>query len=163
MPRFPSPRRSPGIIRALWARRRWAYAAYMLVAILRIPARVGFRLVLPVCDARFTPENAGLSLTKLPHLVLFGAFFVLTVFQFDHLDLRAFWWSALAAGALGLLVEIEEGATRTGNCRITDILPDLLGALVAAAVLWAFIALRRRSSRSNRGLNAARLNGREHR
>jgi hypothetical protein len=32
---------------------------------------------------------------------------------------------------MGLVVELEEGATRTGNCRLTDLLPDLAGALVA--------------------------------
>ena len=129
------------ILRPLWAKRRWAYAAYMVVACLRIPARTGFRLVSPACDSRLTLENVGLSMTKVPHMVLFGIFFALTVAQFDRIDRRALGWSFAATAALGLLVELEEGATRTGNCRITDVLPDLWGALIAAAVITGLAAL----------------------
>jgi hypothetical protein len=122
-----------------WARRRWAYGAYMLVALARIPARTRFRLTRPNCDTRLTLENAGLSLTKLPHVVLFALFFFLTVLQFDRIDRRAFVWSLAATAVLGLLVELEEGATRTGNCRLTDVLPDIAGGLVA---IGAFVIAR---------------------
>jgi hypothetical protein len=119
----------------VWAQRRWVYAAYMLYGVTRIPARTGYRLISPVCDTRLTMENAGLSLTKVPHIVLFGLFFLITVVQFDHIDRSALTWSLGATLALGLIIELEEGATRTGNCRITDVLPDLLGALIVAALL----------------------------
>jgi len=130
-----SPSRGSTALRYLWSRRRWAYGAYMVVAALRIPARVGFRLVAPVCDVRLTLDNAARSMTKVPHIVLFAAFFVITFLQFDQLSRRALGWSLLATIALGLLVELEEGATRTGNCRLTDVLPDVTGAGVAAAIL----------------------------
>jgi hypothetical protein len=107
----------------------------MLVAVLRIPARVGFRLVAPVCDTRLTLANAGLSMTKVPHIALFAIFFILTALQFDQLNQRALRWSLLATVALGVLVELEEGASRTGNCRLTDVLPDITGALIASAAL----------------------------
>ena len=107
----------------------------MLYGVTRIPARTGYRLISPVCDTRLTLENAGLSLTKVPHIVMFGLFFLITVVQFDRIDRRALTWSLGATLALGVIVELEEGATRTGNCRITDVLPDLLGALIVAAVL----------------------------
>ncbi|HSQ32007.1 MAG TPA: hypothetical protein VLN49_19255 [Gemmatimonadaceae bacterium] len=129
---------------SLWSRRRWAYGAYMLVAIARIPARTGFRLDGRRCDFRLTLENAQLSLTKVPHFVLFGIFFLLTVVQFDRIDRRALAWSVLATLALGLLIEIEEGATRTGNCRLTDVLPDLCGALIAGVLLVTMLAIRDR-------------------
>jgi hypothetical protein len=107
----------------------------MLVAIARIPARTGFHLVSPLCDTRLTLENVGLSLTKIPHVVLFGLFCLFTAAQFDRIDRRALGWSVAATGALGLLVELEEGATRTGNCRITDVLPDVVGALIVITLL----------------------------
>ena len=44
-------------------------------------------------------------------------------------------WSLTATAVLGLIVEMEEGATRTGNCRLTDVLPDVLGGCVAAIVV----------------------------
>ena len=121
--------------RVVWSLRRWVYGLYMLFAITRIPARTGFHLVSPACDTRLTLSNAGLSLTKIPHVVLFGFFCLITAIQFDRIDRRALAWSMLATGALGLLVELEEGATRTGNCRITDVLPDLLGAVVVVTLL----------------------------
>ena len=40
---------------------------------------------------------------------------------------------------VGLLVELEEGAARTGNCRLTDVLPDIAGAVIAATALLAFL------------------------
>src|SRR3954471_16402380 len=107
----------------------------MVVAVARIPARVGFRLVSPMCDTRLTLENVGLSLTKIPHIVLFAIFFAITLAQFDRVDRRSLSWSFVATVGLGLLVELEEGATRTGNCRITDVLPDALGALIVAAIV----------------------------
>jgi VanZ family protein len=131
-------------LRLFWARRRWIYGIYMLMAIASIPARTGFRLNSPKCDTRWTVENIGLSLTKVPHIVLFGIFFLLTVIQFNEVDRRAILCSLLATVGLGLLVEIQEGATRTGNCRITDVLPDVLGALLVAALLFGFVLIRRR-------------------
>jgi len=114
----------------------------MLVSIARIPARTGFRLRGPACDTRLTLENARLSLTKVPHVVLFAAFFLLTVVQFNRIDRRACAWSLAATAALGLLVELEEGSTRTGNCRLTDVLPDVVGALVAMALVGIAIVSR---------------------
>lgn len=82
-------------------------------------------------------------MTKVPHVVLFAVFFVLTVLQFERRDRRALGWSLVASAALGLLVELEEGATRTGNCRLTDVLPDVAGAMIAGVVVWALVAARR--------------------
>jgi len=130
----------------LWSRRRWPYATYLLVAITRIPARTGYHLNVPACDTRPTLANVGLSLTKVPHVVLFGAFFVLTAIQFDRIDRRTMGWSFLATVTLGLLVELEEGATGTGNCRLTDVLPDIAGALIGSALIMAIATIRRRVS-----------------
>jgi VanZ family protein len=122
----------------------------MLVAIARIPVRTRFHLKSPACDTRLTVENIGLSLTKVPHMVLFGIFFLLTVMQFDRIDRRTILWSLLATLGLGGLVEVQEGATRTGNCRMTDVLPDLLGALSVTALLVCLLVFRRRLAGSPR-------------
>lgn len=37
--------------------------------------------------------------------------------------------------AYGLILELEEGATQTGNCRLRDLLPDATGALIGMGVL----------------------------
>ena len=125
----------------LWRHRRWAYALYMLVGILRIPARTGFHLYALRCDWHLTATNASRSLTKLPHIVLFGCFFLLTAAQFDTIDRRSLAWSFAATVGLGLLIEIQEGVTRTGNCRFTDVLPDALGGLIVMALLVAARAI----------------------
>ena len=137
------------ILSAVWARRVWAYAAYMIVAVTRIPARTGFQLFAPACDTRLTLHNAGLSMTKVPHIVLFAVFTLLTALQFNRIDHRTVGWCLAATFALGLLVELEEGATRTGNCRLTDVLPDLFGALVVVLMLMLFVVIRRQLATSN--------------
>jgi glycopeptide antibiotics resistance protein len=116
----------------------------MVIAVTRLPARTGFRLTWPACDLRLTLENVGLSLTKVPHIVLFGAFFLLTVVQFDQLDRRALAWSLVATAMLSMLIEFQQGATRTGNCRLTDVAPNLLGALIVAALGIAALGIRHR-------------------
>lgn len=138
-------------MRRIWSWRRWAYGAWLIVAVTRIPARTGFRLVPPACDTRLTLENLGLSMTKVPHMVLFGAFFLITIAMFDRLSRKAFAWSFAATAAIGLLVELQEGATRTGNCRLTDVAPDLVGAAAAAALVGAAIAVWNRIVRPSKG------------
>ena len=95
---------------------------------------------------RLTMENVGLSLTKIPHVMLFGFFFLLTAAQFDRIDRKTLVWSGLATLIMGFLVELEEGATRTGNCRLTDVLPDILGALIVGALLMSITIIRRRGA-----------------
>ena len=128
------------ILRRVWRQRRWLYATYMIVAVTRIPARTKFHLVAPVCDTRLTLENASRSMTKVPHMVLFGLFALVTAAQFNRLDRRTIFWSLAATAALGLIVELEEGTTRTGNCRITDVMPDIVGALAMLVPLAVVIA-----------------------
>jgi len=122
----------------------------MIVAVTRIPARTKFHLVAPVCDTRLTLENASLSMTKVPHMVLFGLFALVTAAQFNRLDRRTIFWSLAATAALGLIVELEEGTTRTGNCRITDVMPDIVGALAMLVPLAVVIAAVR-AARPNLG------------
>jgi uncharacterized membrane protein len=124
--------------------RQSGYTLLVIVGVLRIPAHADFRLYAPVCDLGVSLGNAWLSLQKVPHFVLFGIFFLFTAWQFDRVNRRAFAWSLFATLALGVLIELEEGATRTGNCRLADLLPDLGGALIAMALLLVVVAIRQR-------------------
>jgi VanZ family protein len=132
------------VLGGVWHRRRWIYGAWMVLAVTRIPARTGFRLTAPTCDTALTLENLALSLTKVPHIVLFGAFFLITLIQFDRVDRRSLAWSVAATAGISLVIEIEQGATRTGNCRMTDVAPNLAGALIVAVLVAAAVALRNR-------------------
>jgi len=124
--------------------RRWGYTLFMIVGVLRIPTQAHFRFYVPACDLGLSWVNVRLSLTKVPHFALFGVFFLLTAWQFDRPGRRTY-WSLIATLALGVLVELEEGATRTGSCRLADLLPDLGGALIAMALLVPVILLRQRA------------------
>jgi len=67
--------------------RRWGYTLFVIVGALRIPAQAHFRLHAPLCDFRMAWDNSRLSLTKVPHFVLLGVFFLFTAWQFDRPDL----------------------------------------------------------------------------
>jgi len=126
--------------------RRWGYTLLVIVGALRIPAQAHFYLYAPLCDLRMAWDNTRLSLTKVPHFAVFAVFFLFTAWQFDRLDRRSLSWSLVATLALGILVELEEGATRTGDCRLADLLPDVGGALIAMAFLVPLILLRNRAA-----------------
>jgi len=116
---------------------RWAYAVFPVLAFVWIPARTGFHLHPPPCRMQFTLDLAVGSLMKYKHVVLFAAFFLMTWVQFRR-SRYALHIAAIATIAIGVLIELEEGATGTGLCRATDLLPDAVGALIGTAIatLW---------------------------
>jgi len=116
---------------------RWAYAIFVVLAFVWIPARTGFHLHRPPCEIRFTFDLALNSLMKYKHISLWAAFFLMTWVQFRRRR-YALLIAAIATIATGILIELEEGATGTGMCRATDLLPDGAGALIGAviATLW---------------------------
>jgi VanZ family protein len=61
-------------------------------------------------------------------------------------------WSFLACFAMGLLVEIAEGATGIHHCRMRDLIPDMAGACVGAIVV---LIVRRLAARRTLAENAA--------
>jgi VanZ family protein len=95
---------------------------------------------------QLTLLNARLSMSKVPHLVLFALFFLVTLVQYDRVSAQSVRVALLVTLALGLLVELEEGASRTGNCRLTDVLPDVAGAAMAGILVVGLIALWRRNA-----------------
>jgi len=112
---------------------RWAYAIFILLGFIWIPARTGFHLHRPPCETAFDFHLALFSLTKYKHIFLFGVFFLMTWVQLRRVR-YALLWAALATLAMGVLIELEEGATGTGHCAARDLLPDAAGALAGAAV-----------------------------
>ena len=116
---------------------RWAYAIFVILAFVWIPARTGFHLHRPPCDMQFTLDLAFNSLMKYKHVSLWAAFFLMTWVQFRR-SRYAPLIATTATIAVGILIELEEGATGTGYCRATDLLPDGVGALIGAgiATLW---------------------------
>jgi hypothetical protein len=112
---------------------RWAYAIFVILAFVWIPGRAGFHLHWPDCQIRFGLDLALFSLTNYKHIVLFGMFFLMTRVQLGRRP-HAFLIAAAATLAVGVLIELEEGATNR-NCRARDLIPDAAGAL-AGALIW---------------------------
>ena len=79
------------------------------------------------------------SLTNYKHIVLLALFFLMTSAQFRQFNGLTFAWAALATVVMGALVELAEGVTGNGHCRLRDLNPGhrrhcLLGGVIA--VLW---------------------------
>jgi len=135
-------RRTPWSDTALRAS-RWTYSIVFPLSLLYLPLKAGG--MRPVeCEWTFSASLAVYSLGNIPHMVGFAIFFMLSVAQIPNVK-HAIAWSFVACFALGLLVEIAEGATGIHHCRMRDLLPDMAGACIGAMVVlivWRLAALR---------------------
>ena len=125
--------------RTRWARpslwvSRLAYAGLVLQAPLYFLAKSGFRITSPDCQWTFGPALAMHSLTNYGHIILFMVFFLLTYAQLPGVPRRIV-WSVAATLAMGLLVELAQGVSGHGNCRMRDLIPDALGALLGVVIV----------------------------
>ena len=114
---------------------RIGYAAFVILGLLYFPAKVGYRLSPPECEWTFGPSLAVHSLTNHRHIILFFLFFMLTYAQLPGVR-RAMVWSFAACLAMGFLVELAQGVTGHGHCRMRDLIPDSAGALASALLIW---------------------------
>ena len=110
------------------ARVRAGYLGFVALALLSFGARVGFHLDPHRCELLVGPALALHSFRNYPHIVLCALFFLLTRWQLR--GPQASGWAALATLAMGALVEIAEGVSGSGHCRLRDLLPDGAGALL---------------------------------
>ena len=113
---------------------RCAYGALVVQALLYFPAQSGFRIGAPVCQWTFSAPLAVHSLRNYPHIILFALFFLLTYAQLRNVR-NALAWAAAISMAMGLFVELAQGATGAGHCRMRDLIPDAVGALAGIAVI----------------------------
>ena len=136
-----------------WRGARWAYAAFILLGLSYFFVHVGFEPHPRACDLTFDAHLAAFSLTNYAHIVLFGIFFILSAAHARH-HLSSRWTLVCAACATlvtGALVEIAEGITGSGNCRVRDLIPDSAGIALGLVVLVLWqkaslaIKVRRRS------------------
>ena len=117
---------------------RWTYSIVFPLSLLYFPVKAGG--VRPLeCEWTFSASLAVYSLGNIPHMVGFAIFFMLSVAQLPNVK-HAIAWSFLASFAMGLLVEIAEGATGIHHCKMRDLIPDMAGACIGAT---AVLILRR--------------------
>ena len=127
--------------RTAWAKSSlWASRIAYGVLVLQTPAyflqKSGFQVSAPVCEWTFGLALAQHSLTNYPHIVMFALFFLLTCAQLPGHP-KAALWSTAATLALGLVLELSQGVTGEGHCRMRDLIPDSVGALIGYALVLA--------------------------
>src|SRR5881296_3116688 len=111
--------------------KRWAYFAFVVLGLLYFPAQTHFRVHAPKCEQLLpTMQVLVLSLQNYAHIALFAGFYWMSWVQFRRTEAR-FVWALLATLLVGALVEIAEGMTGRGHCRLRDLVPDAAGALGA--------------------------------
>lgn len=113
---------------------RWTYAVLFPLSLLYFPSKSGFRFQPLDCEWTFGPALAAHSLTNYAHIVMFAIFFLLTYAQLPRVR-GALLWSAAACAVMGLLVELAQGVTGAGHCRMRDLIPDMTGALIGATLV----------------------------
>jgi len=124
---------------------RWAYVLFIVLGLAYFPARVGFRIDPHACQLAFSARLAAFSLTNYAHIVLFALFFVMSSRQFGK---QASLGSTLARAVLatltmGALVELAQGVTGNGNCRLRDLIPDSAGIVLGASTMTLWHRARR--------------------
>jgi hypothetical protein len=124
--------------------KRWAYVTFVVLGLLYFPATAGFRLNPRPCELVPSLPLAIFSLTNYPHIVLFVLFFLMTSAQFRMAHWSGYAWAALACLVMGMLVELAEGITGTGHCRMRDLIPDTAGMLLGAGIVFLWNRLRGR-------------------
>jgi hypothetical protein len=139
------------IVLAVFAFRgaRWAYFTFVVLGILFFPARVGFHFDPHPCEWALSWTLILYSLTNYGHLVRFAIFFLMTCAQVRSYSVRT--QLLIASGAvlaMGIYVELAEGFTGDGHCRLRDLAPDMAGAVVGALVWLTWLKLRRSRARA---------------
>src|SRR5688500_12437601 len=126
---------------SLWAS-RLAYTGLVLQVPLYFLVKGGFRISSPDCEWTFGLALARHSLTNYAHIILFMVFFLLTYAQLPGVS-KPIIWSAAVTIAVGLLLELAQGVSGQGHCRMRDIVPDSVGALLGFVVVSAGTTLSR--------------------
>lgn len=69
-------------------------------------------------------------------------FFIMTRRQIRKTGFTGFGWAALGTLAFGLVIELLEGITGEGNCRMRDLVPDFVGVLIGQLVyfIWNYVS-----------------------
>jgi hypothetical protein len=131
---------------------RWAYFTFVALGLLFFPASVGFHFHPHPCDCSFSIALAIFSLTNYGHLTRFTVFFLMTAAQVRGRRVSTQFLIALGAVlAMGIYVELAEGITGEGHCRLRDLVPDVAGAVLGAVILMLWKLARMNRASSNAG------------
>lgn len=137
--------------------RRAAFVGFVALSLASFALRAGWpaRPLAPsACEGLVGIGLALYSFRNTPHILLFALCFFVARAQFRSTAADERSRQRAGAGAfaitmvVGALVELAEGATGAGHCRLRDLLPDAAGALLG----WVtFVALAATLARWRRG------------
>jgi hypothetical protein len=113
---------------------RWAYVGFVFLGVMYFPLKTGFRFDPQPCELTCGLSPAIHSLTNFAHIVMFGLFFVITSLQFRDWNWPVFMWAAALTLLMGAMVEIGEGVTHQGHCRLRDLISDSAGILLGSGI-----------------------------
>jgi len=137
--------------------RRSAFTGFIVLGLFSFALRAGWParpLVPTACELLVGPALALHSFRNTPHILLFVFCYFLARAQFRWAvaDAHARRRGGVEAFALtlviGALVELAQGASGAGHCRLRDLLPDATGALLGWAILVALMTAYTRWGRS---------------
>ena len=115
--------------------KRWAFGAFIALAIAYFPIRSEFYFLYRPCEVVFDWPLAVYSLQNYNHIILFFAFFLMAAAQLPMSRPRHFVFAIAMTLAMGLIVEVSEAMWSRGNCRLRDLIPDGVGALIGTVTV----------------------------
>jgi hypothetical protein len=115
--------------------KRWAFGAFFVLAIVYFPIRSDFHFLYRPCEVAFDWSLAVYSLQNFNHIILFFAFFLMAAAQLPMARPRHFVVAIAMTLAMGLIVEASEAMWSRGNCRVRDLIPDGVGALIGTVTV----------------------------
>ena len=125
--------------------KRWAFAALIALAIVYFPIRSDFNFIYRSCEATFNWSLAVYSLQNITSIIMFFAFFLMAAAQLPMSGPRHFVAAIAMTLAMGLIVEVSEAMWSRGNCRVRDLIPVGVGALIGTMTMMVRQRLHERS------------------
>ena len=117
--------------------KRWAFIGLIALAIVYFPIRSNFYFVFRPCEIAFDWSLALYSLRNFSNLMLFFAFFLMAASQLPMSRGRHFALAIALTLAMGVIVEASDAMWGRGNCRLRDLIPCAMGAVMGAGVTAA--------------------------
>jgi hypothetical protein len=105
-----------------------------VLVLLSTPVAAGFQLRSVFCDFGPSPDWAA-TILNWKHVIAYGA---LSALGFVALRDRPFWQGALTLLAIMAGAELTQAIFADGNCRLRDMLPNIIAVGAGAAVVSIF-------------------------
>ena len=122
---------------------RPAYVLFVVIGVIFMPVKAAVEGFAPTpCEMTPSFSLAIHSFQNYRHIVLFTFFTLITRAQFARDDRKRLLKVASIVLAMGAIVELEQGLTGRGHCRLRDLIPDVVGLCIGASITVAWDRIR---------------------